>query len=81
MFHQKEKKEAFIKLGAEVLSIDEEVFPISNKTMEIVMQYGVDRKALLDDFEKGVEVMLAQLKEKNAKLKASVKNEIEGLGK
>jgi hypothetical protein len=79
--HQEEKKEAFIKLGAEVLSIEGEVFPISNKTMEIVMKYGVDRKALMDNFGKSVDTLLEQLKEKNDKLKISVKNEIEKLGK
>jgi hypothetical protein len=81
MFHQEGKKEAFIKLGAEVLSIEGEVFPISNKTMEIVMKYGVDRKALMDNFGKSVDTLLEQLKEKNDKLKISVKNEIEKLGK
>ncbi len=45
------------------------------------MKYGVDRKALMDNFGKSVDTLLEQLKEKNDKLKTSVKNEIERLGK
>lgn len=75
------EKEAFIKLGAEMLSVKNEVFPIKAETMEIVMQYGVDRKALLDSFEKSLDALLDSLTERNEKLKASVKNELEKLGK
>ena len=75
------EKEAFIKLGAEMLSIKNEVFPITNETMEIVMQYGVDRKALLDSFEKSLDALLESLTERNDKLKASVRNELEKLGR
>ena len=75
------EKEAFIKLGAEMLSVKNEVFPITNETMEIVMQYGIDRKALLDSFEKSLDVLLKSLIERNDKLKSSVKDELRKLGK